>query len=75
MYFAEQPARTAVRGRPQRRGEVDRPAPADPALPSYHYDGVGGIPLSDPLRRAAFAARFGDLKLLFTETSPVGRAS
>lgn len=49
------------------RGEVDAPTPgSDP--PEYHYDGTGGIPLSNPLRRVAFAARFGDLKLLLTST-------
>jgi uncharacterized protein len=50
-----------------RRGEVEQPQPgADP--PTYHYDGTGGISLANPLRRAAFAARFGDLRLLLTET-------
>jgi uncharacterized protein len=50
-----------------RRGEVDRPASGSRA-PAYHYDGSGGIALSSLLRRAAFAARFGDFKLLLTET-------
>ena len=49
------------------RGEVEEPAPGSHAA-TYHYDGTGGIPLSNPLRRAAFAARFGDLKLLLSET-------
>ena len=39
-----------------------------PTAPDYHYDGDGGIALSSPLRRAAFAARFGDVRLLLTET-------
>ena len=34
----------------------------------YHYGGQGGIRLSNPLRRFAFAARFGDPKLLLTQT-------
>ena len=51
-----------------RRGEVDRPIPASRA-PAYHYDGSGGIALSSLLRRAAFAARFSDVKLLLTETA------
>lgn len=51
-----------------RRAEVDRPVPGSNA-PGYHYDGGGGIPLSNPLRRAAFAIRFGDAKLLLTETA------
>jgi uncharacterized membrane protein (UPF0182 family) len=50
------------------RGEVEEPIPGSEA-PGYHYDGPGGIALSSPLRRAAFAARFGDLKLLLTETA------
>jgi hypothetical protein len=49
------------------RGEIDRPAPGT-RPPEYHYDGSGGIALSSPLRRIAFAARFRDLRLLLTET-------
>ncbi len=50
-----------------RRGEIEEPAPGSRA-PSYHYDGAGGTPIAGFLRRAAFAARFGDLKLLLTRT-------
>ena len=50
-----------------RRAEVDLPAPGSDE-PGYHYTGDGGIALSNPLRRAAFAARFGDIRLLLTET-------
>jgi uncharacterized protein len=50
-----------------RRGEIDAPAPGSQA-PGYHYDGSGGIALSSWWRRAAFAARFGDLRLLLTGT-------
>ena len=50
------------------RGEIDAPVPGS-SEPSYHYDGPGGIPLSNLLRRAAFAARFGDLKLLLSQTA------
>ena len=49
------------------RAEVDAPRSGD-RTPSYHYDGDGGIALSGPLRRLAFAARFRDLDLLLTET-------
>jgi uncharacterized membrane protein (UPF0182 family) len=49
------------------RAEVDQPIPGSQA-PEYHYDGPGGIALSSALRRVAFAARFGDLRLLLTET-------
>ena len=52
---------------PSHRGEVEQPIPGSrPA--TYHYDGPGGIPLSTFLRRAAFAARLGDLKLLLSRT-------
>jgi uncharacterized protein len=51
-----------------RRAEVDRPRPGSSA-PDNHYGGAGGIPLSSPLRRAAFAIRFGDPRLLLTETA------
>jgi uncharacterized protein len=50
-----------------RRAEVDLPSPGSNA-PAYHYDGDGGIALSSPLRRTAFALRFGDARLLLTET-------
>ncbi len=49
------------------RAEVDLPAPGSSA-PAYHYNGDGGVALSSTLRRAAFAARFGDLRLLLTQT-------
>ena len=49
------------------RGEIEQPEPGSRA-PEYHYDGPGGIPLSGLLRRAAFAARFGDIKLLLTHS-------
>jgi uncharacterized membrane protein (UPF0182 family) len=68
IYFGEQPGADppyVVVG--TKRGEVDEPAPGSRA-PAYHYDGAGGIPLSNPLRRAAFAARFSDVKLMLTET-------
>jgi uncharacterized membrane protein (UPF0182 family) len=50
------------------RGEIEAPSPGSRS-PQYHYDGHGGIELSNLLRRAAFAARFGDLKLALTETA------
>ena len=68
VYFGEQPdADPPYVVVNSRRGEVDAPAPGSSA-PRYHYDGPGGIALSGPLRRAAFAARFGDLDLLLSET-------
>jgi len=68
IYFAEQGDRDPPYViATSRRGEVDLPIPGSRA-PDYHYDGPGGIALSSPLRRLAFAARFGDLKLLLSET-------
>jgi uncharacterized protein len=52
---------------PSKRGEVEEPI-AGSHSSNYHYNGSGGIPLSNRLRRAAFAARFDDLKLLLSET-------
>ena len=49
------------------RGEVEQPIPGTDS-PGYHYGGPGGIPMSSPLRRLAFAARFRDVKLLLTGT-------
>src|SRR3954468_13834748 len=46
------------------RPEFDRPTAADSRRPSYHYTGSGGIALSNPLLRAAFALRFDSLPLL-----------
>jgi uncharacterized membrane protein (UPF0182 family) len=51
-----------------RRTEVEKPLAGDVAQPKHHYDGPAGIPLSSPLRRAAFALRFGDLNLLLSQT-------
>jgi uncharacterized membrane protein (UPF0182 family) len=52
---------------PSKRGEVEQPIPGSQAA-TYHYRGSGGIPLSSLARRAAFATRFGDLKLLLSST-------
>jgi uncharacterized membrane protein (UPF0182 family) len=52
---------------PSGRGEVEEPAPGSRSS-TYHYDGSGGIALSNRLRRMAFAVRFRDLKLLLSQT-------
>jgi uncharacterized membrane protein (UPF0182 family) len=68
IYYSERtgpgPEYVIVRSR---RAEVDRPLPGSSA-PDYHYGGSGGIALASVLRRTAFAIRFGDPKLLLTET-------
>ena len=68
VYYGEQPSASlpyVVAN--TRRAEVDAPASGD-RRPSYHYDGTGGIALSNPLRRLAFATRYRDLDLLLTPT-------
>jgi len=40
-----------------------------------HYHGSGGVPLNGFLTRAAFALRFGDLKLLISNDITPSRAS
>jgi uncharacterized membrane protein (UPF0182 family) len=47
-----------------RRPEFDRPTAANSGHSDYHYTGSGGIALSNPLLRAAFALRFDSLPLL-----------
>jgi uncharacterized membrane protein (UPF0182 family) len=49
------------------RSEIEKPLSGDSPPPRTSYDG-GGIPMSDPVRRALFALRFGDLNLLLSET-------
>ena len=49
------------------RSEIEKPLSGDSRPPRTAYDG-GGIPMSDPLRRALFALRFDDLNLLLSET-------
>jgi uncharacterized protein len=68
IYFSEQrgsnPPYLVVRSL---RGEVDQPIPGS-RHSDYRYEGPGGIPLSSPGRLVAFAARFGDLNLLLSES-------
>jgi uncharacterized membrane protein (UPF0182 family) len=49
------------------RAEVEQPAPGSQP-PDYHYTGEGGVQLSNPLRRVAFAIRFQDFELALSET-------
>jgi uncharacterized membrane protein (UPF0182 family) len=69
LYYGVQPRGAApwVIAR-SRREEVEKPLSDSAAKPDRHYDGGGGIPLAGPLRRAAFALRFGDMKLLISKT-------
>jgi uncharacterized protein len=67
IYFGRQaagaPAWVAVN---TRRSEVDRPIPAQQPQPAYHYEGSGGIALSNWIRRTAFAIRLRDPTLLLS---------
>ena len=67
IYYGERRTTAPYLIVPSNRGEVEGPTPATRSS-RYHYDGSGGIALSNLLRRAAFAARFGDLKLLLSDT-------
>jgi uncharacterized protein len=68
VFFGEQPgANPPYVILNTRRAEVDEPISGD-RTPDYHYDGSGGIRISDTVRRLAFAARFRDLDLLLSET-------
>jgi uncharacterized membrane protein (UPF0182 family) len=51
-----------------KRPEIEKPLPGGAPQPEYHYDGEGGISLGNPLRRAIFALRFGELNLALSET-------
>jgi uncharacterized protein len=67
IYFGERPGSDpAYLIAPSGRGEIEQPISGTEA-PDYEYDGDGGIALN-PLRQAAFALRFGDPKLLLSET-------
>jgi uncharacterized protein len=75
IYYGERPdSDPPYMGLRTSRGEVEEPAPGAPQRDGYHYGGDGGIQVSSPLRRFAFAVRFGDPKLLLTQTlSPRSR--
>jgi uncharacterized membrane protein (UPF0182 family) len=55
-----------------RQPEADAPAPGGAPQVSFRYDGHGGIPVSGPLRRAAFALRFRDINLLISSNLTAG---
>jgi uncharacterized membrane protein (UPF0182 family) len=69
IYFGERPDVDPPYMIPgTRRSEVEAPARGQSHRTGYHYDGPGGIRLSNPLRVAAFAIRFSDPKLFLTQT-------
>jgi uncharacterized membrane protein (UPF0182 family) len=67
VYFGELPADA-----PQfiigntRQQEVGAPTETGEGGESFRYDGSGGVPLSNPLRRVAFALRFRDPNVLLS---------
>jgi uncharacterized membrane protein (UPF0182 family) len=49
-----------------KQGEYDAPSLTGEATSLFHYDGTGGVQLSDMARRLAFAVRFRDINLLIS---------
>jgi len=73
IYYGEPPPDTpAWMAVATRQPEVDAPAPGGEPQASFRYDGRGGVPLGGPLRRAALAARFGDVNLLISSNLTPG---
>ncbi|HET8788953.1 MAG TPA: UPF0182 family protein, partial [Actinomycetes bacterium] len=67
VYFGEPPPNSpefVVANTAQ--GEYDAPSLTGEATSLFHYDGTGGVQLSDMGRRLAFAVRFRDINLLIS---------
>ncbi len=64
IYFGEQTDSYAVVG--SKTPEVDFPGP-DGAERTFSYKGKGGVAVGGPLRRLAFALRFGDANLIISK--------
>ncbi|HEU4897040.1 MAG TPA: UPF0182 family protein, partial [Actinomycetota bacterium] len=67
VYFGEPPPNSpefvVVNSK---QGEYDAPSLTGEATSLFHYDGTGGVQLSDMVRRLAFAVRFRDINLLIS---------
>jgi uncharacterized protein len=67
VYFGEPPPNSpefvVVNSK---QGEYDAPSLTGEAASLFHYDGTGGVQLSDIGRRLAFAVRFRDINLLIS---------
>jgi uncharacterized membrane protein (UPF0182 family) len=72
IYFGEPPGGPAYVVANTRQPEADAPAPGGEPQVSFRYDGRGGIPVSGPLRRVAFALRFRDINLLISSNLTAG---
>src|SRR6266540_396593 len=72
IYYGEPPGGPAYVVANTRQPEADAPAPGGEPQVSFRYDGRGGIPVSGPLRRAAFALRFHDINLLISSNLTPG---
>jgi uncharacterized membrane protein (UPF0182 family) len=72
IYFGEPPGGPAYVVANTRQPEADAPAPGGEPQVSFRYDGRGGIPVSGPLRRVAFALRFRDINLLLSSNLTAG---
>jgi uncharacterized membrane protein (UPF0182 family) len=67
VYFGEPPPNSpefVIANSAQ--GEYDAPSLSGEATNLFHYDGDGGVQLSDVGRRLAFAVRFRDINLLIS---------
>lgn len=73
IYFGEDPVAGSYVVAKTKQPEIDYPR-GEQQVVSTHYKGTGGIPLSNYLRRLAFAVRFGDTDLLVSNfISPQSR--
>ena len=70
IYFGEQTDYYIVVGSPegQQPVELDTPSGGEGRTESlYTYTGEGGVDIGNPLVRAAFAVRFGDINLMLSD--------
>lgn len=70
IYFGEQTSDYVVVGAPEGSEpvELDTPTGGEGRTESrYTYDGDGGVPVGNYLRRIAYAVRFGDVNLLLSD--------
>ena len=70
IYFGERSGDYVVVGAPegQEPVELDTPSGGEGGTESrYTYQGDGGVPVGNILKRAAFAVRFGDINLMLSD--------
>ncbi|MER5780798.1 UPF0182 family protein [Streptomyces mobaraensis] len=69
VYYGEKTTQYSIVGGPQK--EIDKPG--DEGKESFGYDGKGGVALSNPVSRAAYAVAFGEPKILYS--GAIGKGS